>query len=104
MHIGGQAVIEGVMIRNQDVYSIAVRKPDGEIEVVKNKINSPSKKIKFLRWPFIRGITALVENLIVGVKSLLYSAEVAIPEEEKSSKKDGNREPKKKRSNKTYCF
>lgn len=88
MHIGGQAVIEGVMIRNQDIYSIAVRKPDGEIQVVRNEINSPSKKFKFLKWPFIRGITALIENLVLGIKSLLYSAEVAIPEEEKKEKKN----------------
>ncbi len=86
-HIGGQAVIEGVMIRNKDVYSIAVRRPDGNIEVVKKEINSPAKRFKILKAPFIRGITALVENLVLGIKSLLYSAQIAMPEDEKEKKK-----------------
>jgi len=89
-HIGGQAVIEGVMIRNKSIYSIAVRKEDGSIEVVKNSVNSPANKYKFLRAPFIRGITALIENLVLGIKSLLYSAEVAMPEEQNKSKSKGN--------------
>jgi uncharacterized protein YqhQ len=84
-HIGGQAVIEGVMIRNRDIYSIAVRKPDGTIEVIKRDINSPASKHKVLRSPFIRGVVALFENLVLGIKSLLYSAEVAMPEEAKSN-------------------
>ncbi len=90
-HIGGQAVIEGVMIRNRYTYSIAVRKPDGTIEVVKKSIHSPAQKHKIFRAPFVRGVTALVENLVLGIKSLLYSAEVALPEEEhkKKKKKEG---------------
>ncbi len=79
-HVGGQAVIEGVMIRNRDVYAIAVRKPDGNIEVVKNVIRSPAQRYRMLKSPFIRGITALIENLILGVKALLYSAELQIAE------------------------
>lgn len=79
-HIGGQAVIEGVMIRNRDVYSIAVRKPDGCIGVVKNVIKSPAQRYRVLRSPFIRGITILLENLILGVKALLYSAELQATE------------------------
>lgn len=88
--IGGQAVIEGVMIRNKHTYSIAVRKPDGTIEVVRKDINSPARKYRFLRAPFVRGTTALVENLVLGIRSLLYSAEIAMPEDEKrkSSKND----------------
>ncbi|MFW6138236.1 MAG: DUF1385 domain-containing protein [Spirochaetota bacterium] len=87
--IGGQAVIEGVMIRNKNIYSIAVRKDNGDIEVIKRDIKSPANVYKILRSPFIRGITALVENLVLGIKSLLYSAEAALPEEE--TKKKGNR-------------
>jgi uncharacterized protein YqhQ len=86
-HIGGQAVIEGVMIRNRYMYSIAVRKPDGTIDVVRRSIHSPAQKHKILRAPFFRGVTALVENLVLGIKSLLYSAEVALPEEENKKKK-----------------
>ena len=91
-HIGGQAVIEGVMIRNRNVYSIAVRKEDGSIDVVKRDVNSPASKRKILRSPFIRGVVALLENLVLGIKSLLYSAEVAMPETEKSKaeKKNSN--------------
>ena len=86
IHIGGQAVIEGVMIRNRNVYTIAVRKQDGSIEIVKNNINSPAEKIKFFKRPFIRGITSLIENLVLGIKSLLYSAEIALPEDENKKK------------------
>ena len=88
--IGGQAVIEGVMIRNRDVYSIAVRKEDGSIEVVKKDVNSPASKHKILRAPFIRGVMSLFENLVLGIKSLLYSAEVAMPETEKEKPKENN--------------
>ena len=86
--IGGQAVIEGVMIRNRDRYSIAVRKEDGDIEVVTRDVNSPASRHKILRAPFIRGVISLVENLALGIKSLLYSAEIAMPEEESDKKKD----------------
>ncbi|MBN2325409.1 MAG: DUF1385 domain-containing protein [Spirochaetes bacterium] len=86
--IGGQAVIEGVMIRNRDKYSIAVRKEDGTIEVATRAVNSPASRHKILRSPFIRGVVSLIENLVLGIKSLLYSAEIAMPEEEVKEKKD----------------
>ena len=86
LHIGGQAVIEGVMIRNRNVYTIAVRKQDGSIEIVKKNIKSPAEKCKLLRKPFIRGIISLIENLVLGIKSLLYSAEIALPEDENQEK------------------
>lgn len=94
--IGGQAVIEGVMIRNRDVYSIAVRKPDGCIGVVKNVIRSPAQHYKVLRSPFIRGVTVLIENLILGIKSLLYSAELQVTEitKEGLNKEQGNAQGK----------
>jgi uncharacterized protein YqhQ len=95
-HIGGQAVIEGVMIRNRYVYSIAVRKPDGSIEVTKKALKSPAQRYKILRSPFVRGVTALVENLILGLKSLLYSAEVALPEEGGSAQTGENKSGKPK--------
>jgi uncharacterized protein YqhQ len=88
-HIGGQAVIEGVMIRNREVYSIAVRKEDGSIEVLRKDVNSPASKHKILRLPFIRGVIALFENLVLGVKSLLYSAEIAMPEDEGEKNREG---------------
>jgi len=99
VNIGGQAVIEGVMIRNRYIYSIAVRKQDGTVDVVKKEISSPAQRIKLLGRPFVRGITALVENLVLGIKSLLYSAEVALPENEKNDGKE-----KKKRDSGILVF
>lgn len=96
-HIGGQAVIEGVMIRNKAIYTIAVRKPDGTISVTTRSINSPAQRSKALRAPFVRGIVVLIENLVLGIKSLLYSAEVAMPEEEKEKRVKKEKKVKKER-------
>ena len=72
--IGGQALIEGVMMRGKDKISIAVRKPDGVIEL---KVDPISKKgqVAIFKWPIIRGIVALISSMIIGVKALTYSAE-----------------------------
>jgi uncharacterized protein YqhQ len=98
-HIGGQAVIEGVMIRDKTTYTIAVRKPDGTISVVKKPINSPAERRKLLKAAFVRGVVMLLENLVLGIKSLLYSAEVAMPEEEKE-KEDAKKRRKKRKNEK----
>jgi uncharacterized protein YqhQ len=104
-HIGGQAVIEGVMIRDKTTYTIAVRKPDGTISVVKKPINSPAQRNKLLRAAFVRGVVMLLENLVLGIKSLLYSAEVAMPEEEeKKNKKNKKRNKDKSRSTDFIVF
>lgn len=79
-HIGGQAVINGVMMRSSDEYSIAVRKESGKIKIKKDKIRKPNK---FLKLPFIRGIYNLVDMTKIGLKALNYSAEQATGEEEK---------------------
>jgi len=73
--IGGQAVIEGVMIRNDDIIATAVRTPEGKIKTKKEKIHSWAKK--FRKIYFIRGIINLVETLIIGIKTLNYSANIA---------------------------
>ena len=80
---GGQAVIEGVMMRSPLKYAIAVRKPDEEIILKIGKLKTLSNKLKFLKWPIFRGIINLVESLILGLKALTYSAEQATGEEEK---------------------
>ena len=72
--IGGQAVIEGVMMKNQKEYSVAVRKPDGEIEVTKKKCHSLRDRSKVANWPIIRGVITFVESLLTGMKTLNYSA------------------------------
>jgi len=72
--IGGQAVIEGIMMRNKDVYSVAVRKPDNEIEVIKRDNKLLTQKYKVLNLPIIRGVINFVESLVVGTSTLTYSA------------------------------
>ncbi|MCP3685648.1 MAG: DUF1385 domain-containing protein [bacterium] len=86
--VGGQAVMEGVMMRSPDKYAVAVRKPNGKISVKKEKIKSVTKKYKFLNWFFFRGNVALIENLSLGFKALIYSANESGNDEEKLEKKD----------------
>lgn len=73
--VGGQAVIEGVMMKKQDVYAIAVRKPNKEIVIEKKNYQSLVKKNKLLGLPIIRGAVTFVESLVMGMKILTYSAE-----------------------------
>ena len=72
--IGGQAVMEGIMMRNGSEYSVAVRKENGEIEVKKETYKGVGSKCKLFRHPFIRGIFSFVDSLVLGMKSLNYSA------------------------------
>ena len=72
--IGGQAVMEGIMMRNGSEYSVAVRKENGEIEVQKETYKGVGSKCKLFRLPFIRGIFSFVDSLVLGMKSLNYSA------------------------------
>lgn len=72
--IGGQAVMEGIMMRNGSEYSVAVRKENGEIEVKKETYKGGGSKCKLFRLPFIRGIFSFVDSLVLGMKSLNYSA------------------------------
>lgn len=90
--IGGQAVIEGVMMKNQDRYAIAVRKPDKEIEVQVNEYISVSKKYRILDIPILRGVVNFVESMVIGVKTLTYSAEFY--DEEETEKERARREKK----------
>ena len=81
-HYGGQAVIEGVMIRGQKVAATVVRRPNGEL-ATKTKPLSPIYTGWTRRTPFTRGIIALFEAMALGVSSLVYSANVSLEEEEK---------------------
>lgn len=72
--IGGQAVMKGIMMRNGSEYSVAVRKENGEIEVKKETYKGVGSKCKLFRLPFIRGIFSFVDSLVLGMKSLNYSA------------------------------
>lgn len=85
--IGGQAVMEGVMMRGPHKTVVAVRKPDGEIEK-KLEDNGTKKRNKILRMPIIRGCINFVESLVIGIKALMYSASfVDLEEEEEESSK-----------------
>jgi len=85
--IGGQAVIEGVMMRAGDKYAVAVRKPDNDIEVQVNECKGISTK-KISKIPFVRGVFNFVDSLVMGLKTLMYSASFYEEEEVKPTKTD----------------
>jgi uncharacterized protein YqhQ len=80
---GGQAVVEGVMMRGREVWAVAVRRPDGDIHVESHDIHSVVKRRPFLGKPFLRGIIALGQALAIGFRALSVSAREAAPEEER---------------------
>lgn len=80
--IGGQAVLEGIMMKNEDMYSVAVRKPDNEIEVCVQEYKGIIKDKKILSLPFIRGVFNFIDSMVLGVKTLTYSASFYEDEEE----------------------
>lgn len=81
--IGGQALLEGVMMRGKSSVAMAVRSPDGEVELRTERLKKPSKA---RRIPLVRGVIVFVDSLIVGMRALLKSAEVSSPEDEAPSK------------------
>ena len=85
--IGGQAVIEGIMMRNGDEYAVAVRKPDGEIHVKTEHYEGISGKCGILsKIPFIRGIFKFADSMVLGIRTLMYSAEFFEEDEEEQKK------------------
>ncbi|ACA60642.1 DUF1385 domain-containing protein [Candidatus Desulforudis audaxviator] len=80
---GGQAVIEGVMMRGPRTWAVAVRCPDNTVEVETRAVETITTRYPFLKWPFVRGTVVLVESLVIGVRALSYSANKAAGEEEK---------------------
>lgn len=98
--IGGQAVIEGIMMKSTDKYAVAVRKPDKEIEIQINDYVAVSDKVKLLKLPILRGVFNFVESMVIGFKTLTYSADF-YDEEEDAAKKD---EKKKEGSDSFFMF
>lgn len=95
--IGGQAVIEGIMMRNGDEYAVAVRKPDGEIHVKTERYEGISGKCGILsKIPFIRGIFKFVDSMVLGIRTLMYSAEFFEEDEEEQKKELTAKEQEKK--------
>jgi uncharacterized protein YqhQ len=80
--IGGQAVLEGVMMRGISTWAVAVRSPDGDIEVTSEPLVSWAKRSRVLRWPVIRGVVALAESLKIGFRALAISANAQLAEDE----------------------
>jgi uncharacterized protein YqhQ len=94
VNIGGQAVIEGVMMRSPTYYATAVRTPQGRIVIQKIPFEALTRRFKFLNIPIIRGAINLIETLVVGIRSLSFSASQAIDEEEKEKKNKQNKQKK----------
>ena len=84
--VGGQAVIEGVMMRVPGSYATAVRDPNGEIHIQKEDFTSITESSSFWSKPIFRGMASLYESMKMGMKTLNYSADIAMPEEEPQSK------------------
>lgn len=93
--IGGQAVMEGVMMKNGDRYAVAVRKPDKEIIVKTSEYPSFIKGKKVLSLPFVRGVFSFVDSLVLGMKTLTYSANFYDDEEEEEPQKEPSKLDKK---------
>ena len=99
--IGGQAVMEGVMMKNQEKYAVAVRKPDQEIVVETSTYEGLIKNKKIRNMPILRGVFSFIESLVLGMKTLTFSASFfEEEEEEKSGKRRSVPEPKSRRRRK----
>jgi uncharacterized protein YqhQ len=94
--VGGQAVIEGVMMKAPHAIATAVRRANGNIEVKAEPYTSISVKYPFLKTPFLRGAVNLVEMMIIGIKTLNYSADIAMQDADETETKDGKSKEKKK--------
>ncbi len=92
IQVGGQAVIEGVMMRSAQTVSVAVRRQDGSILVRKKPFVSFIKRFKILSLPILRGSIVLIESLVLGVKALTFSGDVAVEEEKKNDPKNNNKD------------
>ena len=106
LNIGGQAVIEGVMMRSKDRIATAVRLTNGEILVKNDPYRSFSSRAKVLGWPIIRGAVSFIEMLIIGMKTLNFSAEIAVKELEKKEAETKGKEysDSPKKTNSLYLF
>ncbi len=93
-NIGGQAVLEGIMMRHKDEYAVAVRKPDGGISVQKEQYHSVIKWKKLTKIPFVRGVFNFVDSMVLGIKTLTYSASFYEEEEEVLTEKEAEKREK----------
>jgi uncharacterized protein YqhQ len=83
--VGGQALIEGVMMRSPGAYGVAVRRPDGSIAFLRGKVTGLARRYPFLKLPVLRGVAVLFQSLALGIRALNFSAEQAMAEEDKGA-------------------
>ncbi len=107
-NIGGQAVMEGIMMRHGDVYSVGVRKPDGEIEVKVEDYKSVFGKHSWMKLPMLRGVVSFVDSLVVGISCLMFSATFFEDEEEEevelTPEQEAAKQAKEERENKWMMY
>lgn len=94
--IGGQAVLEGIMMKNKEKYAVAVRKPDKEIELCVKEYKGLTAKCKIFGLPFIRGVFNFIDSLVLGMSTLMYSAQFFEEEDEKDKSSDKKTEKNSK--------
>ena len=94
-NIGGQAVMEGVMMKNQEKYAVAVRKPDHEIEVKVSEYTGIIRNKKIRNMPILRGVFSFIESLVLGMQTLTYSA--SFFEEEETDQKEKTKKQREKK-------
>lgn len=104
VRIGGQAVIEGVMMKNRDKYAVAVRKPDNDIEVKVSEYRAFGDRCPLFKLPIIRGVVNFIESLVIGVSTLTYSASFFDDEEPEKKDSDKKDTDKKKDSDNLWVF
>jgi len=88
MNVGGQAVLEGVMMRSPNALSVVVRRSDGTIAVKEDKWSSFTQRMPWLKWPFLRGVVVMMESLVNGLQALNFSAQVAAEESSATAESD----------------
>jgi uncharacterized protein YqhQ len=95
--VGGQAVIEGVMMRSPHSFAVAVRRPNGSLAVTQEFLDKPSEKHPWLKYPVLRGLGVLGQAMVLGIKALKYSAEAAL--EDPKAEESGQKKEKKPEMN-----
>ncbi|HEV2417405.1 MAG TPA: DUF1385 domain-containing protein [Terriglobia bacterium] len=96
--VGGQAVIEGVMMRSPHSWAVAVRKMSGSMAVLQEHLDRPSERRPWLRYPLVRGLGVLGQAMVLGIRALRYSAQEALDEEKSEAPANGAANPSKKKA------
>lgn len=95
--VGGQAVLEGVMMRSPHSYAVAVRRPNGSIAIGQDYLDRPSERHPWLRYPILRGLATLGQAMVLGVRALKYSAEFALEDPKAAEAKPEKKKPEMNR-------